>query len=759
MGTLAGYKTRQIYQFGPFCADPDKQILLRDAEIIPLTPKAFQVLLVLLRHGQQVVTKDDLMKAVWPDTFVEEANLSRNIFMLRKALGESPQDRYIVTVPGRGYRMAEDVRLIATQSGPGPLAADLTPDAEAGEADANKSTLLRVPSHPVLRADASFVPRATVWVVAGVAVLAALLMVRVVLQRSEHGSTLPRFTAFTTKRGTARKPAFSPDGTEIAFTWSGPEAPRFRIYVQALGSSTTRKLIDDPEPSHEELVPRWWPDGSRIAYIRTMPGKPDEIWTVPRTGGTPRKLLTLRQVLGFDIAPDGERVVIGESQGPPQPISIYLIRLTDMSRRALTTPPNTLSAMAGWQTGDVDPRFTPDGRDVTFVRWASTSSDIFQVSAAGGDLRRLTENHAPIDGYTLTPDGQALILATSHDESHRLALWRYWLRTRRSEQLTTLSLKSVANADPAVSPDGRRLAATQRSRPPGDLYRYDLLPTSVRAQPATLADSNACNISPAFSADGTKLAFASCRTGHMEIYVANRDGSSPVQLTAFSGNLAGSPQWSPDGSKITFDFRPDAHAHVFVIDSNGGPARQLTFGDSENMVPRFSADGAWVYFSRRKRGGADLWKVPVGGGDAVFVMADVWNFALHGNTVFYNKIFQHGIFARSLSAEAERLLVQDSGAFTVSAEGVYYFHEPPSGPFVGGVSTTVSVNGQPLTSLRGCEGHELFLYSLVTGRSTHVLEVQLPVCHGMAVSPDRKTLLVSGDEPMQSDIILSDRFN
>jgi DNA-binding winged helix-turn-helix (wHTH) protein len=70
----------------------------------------------LVRHGKEIVTKDDLMKTVWPDTFVEEANLSRNIFMLRKALGETAQDRqYIITVPGRGYRLTENVHLVPQQ--------------------------------------------------------------------------------------------------------------------------------------------------------------------------------------------------------------------------------------------------------------------------------------------------------------------------------------------------------------------------------------------------------------------------------------------------------------------------------------------------------------------------------------------------------------------------------------------------------------------------------------------------------------------
>jgi DNA-binding winged helix-turn-helix (wHTH) protein len=113
MAASADPKTPQLYEFGPFRLDPEKELLLREDENVPIAPKAFQVLLVLIRHNKQVVTKDDLMKAIWPDTFVEDANLSRNIFLLRKALGESPQDhQYIVTVPGRGYRFAEEVQLV-----------------------------------------------------------------------------------------------------------------------------------------------------------------------------------------------------------------------------------------------------------------------------------------------------------------------------------------------------------------------------------------------------------------------------------------------------------------------------------------------------------------------------------------------------------------------------------------------------------------------------------------------------------------------
>ena len=106
-----------LYEFGPFRIDPEKQVLLRQDQPVAISPKVFETLLILVRHSREVVSKEDLMKSLWPDAFVEEANLSQNIFMLRKALGDTPEDRrYIVTLPGKGYRFAEQVRTV-TQEG------------------------------------------------------------------------------------------------------------------------------------------------------------------------------------------------------------------------------------------------------------------------------------------------------------------------------------------------------------------------------------------------------------------------------------------------------------------------------------------------------------------------------------------------------------------------------------------------------------------------------------------------------------------
>lgn len=112
-------KPRVLYEFGPFRIDPDRQLLLRENRPVIITPKALETLLALIRHSREVVSKDDLMKAVWPNAFVEEANLSQNIFVLRKALGDTSEDRnYIVTIPGRGYRFAAEVRTVTEDSGP-----------------------------------------------------------------------------------------------------------------------------------------------------------------------------------------------------------------------------------------------------------------------------------------------------------------------------------------------------------------------------------------------------------------------------------------------------------------------------------------------------------------------------------------------------------------------------------------------------------------------------------------------------------------
>jgi DNA-binding winged helix-turn-helix (wHTH) protein/Flp pilus assembly protein TadD len=101
---------KSIYEFGAFRVDLERYLLFRDEKLIPLSPKVFETLIFLIEHRSEVVKKDDIMNKIWPDTYVEESNLAQNIFLLRKALGEEKNEhRYILTIPGVGYRFVAPV--------------------------------------------------------------------------------------------------------------------------------------------------------------------------------------------------------------------------------------------------------------------------------------------------------------------------------------------------------------------------------------------------------------------------------------------------------------------------------------------------------------------------------------------------------------------------------------------------------------------------------------------------------------------------
>jgi TolB-like protein/DNA-binding winged helix-turn-helix (wHTH) protein/Tfp pilus assembly protein PilF len=139
-------ESEPTYEFGPFCLHSQKRLLWRDGEPVSLAPKVFDTLLVLIEHRDRVVTKDELLERVWAGTVVEEGGLTRNISVLRKALGEKPDEhQYVVTVPGRGYRFVANVREAADVETPKN---DFVP--ETAEAAAGPGARQPVPTWAVL---------------------------------------------------------------------------------------------------------------------------------------------------------------------------------------------------------------------------------------------------------------------------------------------------------------------------------------------------------------------------------------------------------------------------------------------------------------------------------------------------------------------------------------------------------------------------------------------------------------------------------
>jgi len=180
-----------LYEFGPFRLDPEKQVLYRDSQPVPVTPKALETLLFLVRRSREDVSKDDLMKALWPDSFVEEANLSQNIFVLRKALGDTPEDRrYIVTLPGRGYRFAADVRTVTEGASELVIAGRSRSRMVIEQTDAGSGETLRVLPASVSRASWKYVLPAAIAVVLLVLGAISLLLRRPALAIGEKDSVL-----------------------------------------------------------------------------------------------------------------------------------------------------------------------------------------------------------------------------------------------------------------------------------------------------------------------------------------------------------------------------------------------------------------------------------------------------------------------------------------------------------------------------------------------------------------------------------------
>src|SRR5262249_29899631 len=275
-----------LYEFEPFVLDAGNRLLLKDGATVRLTPKALDTLLVLVQNAVQVVEKEKLLKEVWPDSFVEEGSLSRNIHELRKALGDdSSEPRYIETIPKRGYRFVAPVRVSVDDAGQMGLSG-----AEGDATIIEKHTFARVISQesegtdlPAQAASLSAAARAEAPALAGVrerrkketrrvvAVVAILLLAGALggfgyLKRARRSrapvtrakSTLVRLT---NNNAMDRGPAWSPDGSKIAF-FSNRDGMD-EIYVMDADGSNVKRLTNNLA---DDDNPEWSPDGRKILF-------------------------------------------------------------------------------------------------------------------------------------------------------------------------------------------------------------------------------------------------------------------------------------------------------------------------------------------------------------------------------------------------------------------------------------------------------------------------------------------------------------
>jgi Tol biopolymer transport system component/serine/threonine protein kinase len=481
----------------------------------------------------------------------------------------------------------------------------------------------------------------------------------------------PKTVPLTSYPGQQITPAFSPDGKQVAFAWDGEKEDNLDIYVKLVDAGTPLRLTSNPAP---EYSPAWSPDARYIAFCR-FTSDHTEIWMIPALGGAERKLGESARCLGLSWSPDGKYLALAGKNTPREPYSIFLLSVETGAKRKLTSPPN------GY-LGDSGPQFSPDGKTLALVRQDVARGGVYvlPVTSDGGPLgepRRLILDEGFIFGLDWTADGRRIVYSSG------LAV------TGPSTNLLTIPASGGAPERLAVA--DANVTALSISRSGSRLvYERDLFDSNIwripgpnsadkKSAPSRFIASTQPDLEPQFSPDGTKIVFNSSRSGNPEIWVCDREGRNPVQLTSFDGPNLGSPRWSPDSRWIAFDNPKAGNQDIYVISADGGQPRRLTSGPSNNKRPSWSQDGRWIYFGSNRSGDWQIWKQPVQGGTAVQVTktngADEAFESLDGKFVYYAKSYTSGIWKVPV-AGGEETQVLDRGGRSVwflTGQGIYFF--------------------------------------------------------------------------------------
>ena len=589
-----------IYRFVPFELNPRTGELRKSGVRIKLGGQPLEVLTLLVQRQGDLVTREELKDALWKEeTFTDfDHGVNTAIQRIRRTLGDSAQTpRFIETFPRKGYRFIATVEQVGADSpipgGPVPL----PPSAESVRNDEPGLVVRRL-------------------LLFGPALAVALAVFYGVGPSEREGELPPVELSATPLPGnianTIGRPAFSPNGEQIAFTWTGPEPtspPNLDIYVMSLNSGEPLRVSSHPSM---DVLPSWSPDGSTLVWWRVLGGGRREIVEASAVGGPERpwgQLGSVSTVQGDPIAwtEDSKHLIFSEGIDGSQ--SLY-VRSRDGERRRLPSP-------AGGS--QYSPALSPDGRLLAFAHRDSSAEEdgiyLLEVTNDGapvGDPRRINQDRQ-IWSLSWTADGNALVYQSSRTGRH--ALWRVPISPAGAPRQRLGTVTDIMGV--AVAPAGDRLAFC-RSVPAGELYRMAFDENSLTVgEPQRLGTLSGRIFHPHFSPDGRQLVFSENRDLYSAILIADADGDNVRRLYSDPSLIASGPRWAPGGERITFMLTPamlrDSPADgVYVMSARAARPVRVSGESVLGLLPSWSSGGDAVYFASDRSGRNEIWKQSLG---------------------------------------------------------------------------------------------------------------------------------------------------
>lgn len=623
------------FRLGPWLVQADLNRITGPGGAHQIEPRVMRVLLALAERPGGVVTRQELLDGVWADAIVGEEILTRAVSELRRVFSDDARrPAYIETIRQHGYRLivpvvpAEPESLAAgeaTDPAPSPAPAVQTVPAEPtvvaepvasppveAPAAAAPSLPPPAPAAPAVNREAprrSPLPFRRWFPLLAILAAAALLIIgpRWWLRWRATESAAQAPVPLTSYPGRELHPALSPDGTRVAFAWSGPDGRSPGIYVKQRNSEAALRLTAEPG---WPAWPAWLPDGQSLAFVQST-DTTSAICVVPSLGGAVRRLREVPSLVeGLTVASDGQRLAWAAREDG----GAWRVAGLALAEPAATWRPVPATGPAG----DVQPRLSPDGRWLAWVALGPGGDGTVECLAlAGGAARVVARARGPVRGLAWTPDSRRLVYAAAPAGAYGL-----WLadrdggdEARRGRRAVPVALAADFAWNPTVATDTGDLAYEQ-VRLDQDLWRLRVVARDPwRFETAPFLVSTRWESDPDLDARSGRVAFVSTRSGSPQVWVAGPEGDGPSPLTELAGVAVSQPRWAPDGSRLAFRAVSAAGAAVMVVPAAGGRARAVPLTAADVLLAGWTPDGRALLVAADLGDGWQIHRLdPVSGG-------------------------------------------------------------------------------------------------------------------------------------------------